>query len=278
MLLNMFTSPDKSHFTDAKNSLLMTVLFFQKLNEITLSVTPSASQECLSHVARLDLEFWCKRLQIRSLQTNDLLITCHFTHCCPSPAHHCCSANMWLRGATVTWIKYLAALGERSWAVFYGPVTLDHSAAQQTHSWVRWRGEGRAARLGTHHGCGGLGNCLCWCFLNSGGTKWQPQPLQTWLPRDRLNEKLSAHQSSIFQALGILSCSAATIQHQAIPLTPTLSNHCQKKASPSLWSSKQLLGALKWYKARAEYYKAVQKLSTGTMPSRYPRGKVSLTC
>lgn len=57
MLLNMFTSPDESHFTNAENRSLMIVLFFQKLNKITLSVTPSASQECLSHVALLDLEF-----------------------------------------------------------------------------------------------------------------------------------------------------------------------------------------------------------------------------
>lgn len=57
MLLNMFTSPDESHFANAENRSLMIVLFFQKLNKITLSVTPSASQECLSHVALLDLEF-----------------------------------------------------------------------------------------------------------------------------------------------------------------------------------------------------------------------------
>lgn len=148
-------------------------------------MTPSASQECLSHAALLDLEFWCKRLQIRSLQTNDLLITCHFTHRCPSPAHHSCSANMWLCGATVTCIKCLATLGERSWDVFYGPMTLDHSA--QTHRCVHWHGEGRTARVGAHHGCGRLGNWLCGCCLSSGGTKWQPQPLQTWLPWDRLN-------------------------------------------------------------------------------------------
>lgn len=90
----------------------MIILFYQQLNKITLSVTCQSA--VLSHVALLDLEFWCKRLQIRSVQTNDLLITCHFTHCCPSPAHHSCSASMWLCGATVTWIKYLAALGERS--------------------------------------------------------------------------------------------------------------------------------------------------------------------
>lgn len=158
MLLNMFTSPDESHFTNAENRSLMIVLFFQKLNKITLSVTPSASQECLSHVALLDLEFWCKRLQIRSLQTNDLLITCHFTHCCPSPAHRSCSANMWLCGAAVTWIKYLATLGERSQDVFYGLMTLDHSAARHRPRGA-CTGMGRAGLQGLEpaRGVAGLG-------------------------------------------------------------------------------------------------------------------------
>lgn len=61
------------------------------------------------------------------------------------------------------------------------------SSSAQTHRCVHWHGEGRTARVGTRQGCGRLGNCPCWCCLNSGSTKWQPQPLQARLSWDRLS-------------------------------------------------------------------------------------------
>lgn len=73
-----------------------------------------------------------------------------------------------------------------SWGVVCGRVTLAHAAARSTEPQICALAQGGSTRVGTHHRYDGLGNSLCWC-LNSGSTKLQPQPLQTWLPRDRLN-------------------------------------------------------------------------------------------
>lgn len=65
---------------------------------------------------------------------------------------------MWLCGATVTWIKCSAALGERSWDVFYGPVTLHHSAAQHRPTGaLAWAGQGWNPWLESPMGVAGWG-------------------------------------------------------------------------------------------------------------------------
>lgn len=90
-----------------------------------------------------------------------------------------------------------------------------------------------------------------------------------WIKSCLLNEVQSFKLGASFHV--VLQSS----EHQAIPLTPTQSGHCQKEDLPSLWRSKELLGALKLYKAIAEYCNPVLKISTGTVPSRHPRAKVS---
>lgn len=68
----------------------------------------------------------------------------------------------------------------------------------------------------------------------------------TWIKSCLLNKVQSFKPWASFHVAALQSS-----EHQAIPLAPTQSGHCQKeKDLPSLWSSELFLGALELYKAR----------------------------
>lgn len=188
MLLNMFTSPDESHFTNAANRSLMIVLFFQKLNKITLSVTPL----CKSGVPFTCSFAWFRVLmqtppdkKSANKRSADYVSLHPLLSVTSPPLLLCQHVALWGRSDLD---KVFSNPGRKEpgcvlWP--HDPGSLSSSA--QTHRCVHWHGEGRTARVRTRQGCGRLGNCPCWCCLNSGSTKWQPQPLQARLPWDRLS-------------------------------------------------------------------------------------------
>lgn len=157
MLLNMFTSPDESRFTNAENSSLMIVLFFQKLNKITLSAKwpPLQVRSAFHNVALLDLEFWCKCLQIRSLQNkwSADYVSLH-------PLLSITRPPLLLYQHVALWghsdlDKVFSNPGRKELGVFYGPMTLDHSAAQHRPTGA-WTGMGRAGLQGLEPSVGAV--------------------------------------------------------------------------------------------------------------------------
>lgn len=175
MLPNMFTSPDESRFTNAENTSLMIILFFQQLNKITLSVT------CKSGVPFTCSFAWFRVLmqtppdkKSANKRSADYVSLHPLLSITSPPLLLCQHVALWGHSDLDKVFSNLGRKESGFWCFMAPwPWITQHSA--QTHRCLHWHGEGRTARAGTHRGCGRLGNCLCWCCLNSGGTKWQPQ-------------------------------------------------------------------------------------------------------